>query len=323
MTISIHYVDPKTKAPLRKDHTAYYSETGSVYPIVNQIPRFVDSSQNYTQSFGLQWNKFSKTQIDDTDQKQSETRFFATTNWQPEELAGKSILEAGSGAGRFTRVILEKTSAYLWSFDYSEAVEANWQNNSDIAGGRLHLFQASIYDIPLPEASFDKVFCFGVLQHTPDFEESVKNLIKYAKIGAEIVVDFYPIKGFWTKIHAKYLLRPLTKKMSHQALLNLIEKNIDSLITLFDFLVKVKLGVLTRFLPIVDLRTIPSTVDQQKRREWAILDTFDMFSPEYDNPQRIKDVAAMFERHGAKVTFAGFVKSSAGTSAVVRGVRET
>ncbi|MDR5639475.1 MULTISPECIES: hypothetical protein [unclassified Thermosynechococcus] len=99
MTISIHYVDPKTKAPLRKDHTAYYSETGSVYPIVNQIPRFVDSSQNYTQSFGLQWNKFSKTQIDDTDQKQSETRFFATTNWQPEELAGKSILEAGSVHG--------------------------------------------------------------------------------------------------------------------------------------------------------------------------------------------------------------------------------
>lgn len=87
-----------------------------------------------------------------------------------------------------------------------------------------------------------------------------------------------------------------------------MEKNIDGLITLFDFLVKVKLGVLTRFLPIVDLRTIPSTVDQQKRREWAILDTFDMFSPEDDNSQRIKDVAAMFERHGAKVTFAGFVK---------------
>ncbi|URR35049.1 hypothetical protein NBE99_10425 [Thermosynechococcus sp. HN-54] len=111
--------------------------------------------------------------------------------------------------------------------------------------------------------------------------------------------------------------------MSYQTLLKIIEKNIDSLMTVFDFLVKIKLGVLTRFLPIVDLRTIPSTVDQQKRREWAILDTFDMFSPEYDHPQRIKDVAAMFERNGAKVTFAGFVKSSAGTSAVVRGVRES
>lgn len=42
MTIAIHYVDPKTKVPLRKNDTVYYSETGSVYPIV--------------QSFGLQWN---------------------------------------------------------------------------------------------------------------------------------------------------------------------------------------------------------------------------------------------------------------------------
>lgn len=263
MTISIPYVDPKTKTPLRKDDTAYYSDTGAIYPIINHIPRFVtDPNQNYTQNFGVQWNKFSKTQIDDKNQKQSETRFFATTNWQPEELAGKNILEAGSGAGRFTRVILEKTSAHLWSFDYSEAVEANWQNNSDIAGGRLHLFQASIYEIPLPEASFDKVFCFGVLQHTPDFEASVKNLIKYAKIGAEIVVDFYPIKGFWTKIHAKYLLRPLTKRMSHQTLLSIIERNIDSLMMVFDFLVKVRLGAMTRFLAIVDLRTIPSNLDK-------------------------------------------------------------
>lgn len=32
MTISIPYVDPKTKAPLRKDDAAYYSDTGAIYP---------------------------------------------------------------------------------------------------------------------------------------------------------------------------------------------------------------------------------------------------------------------------------------------------
>jgi len=44
-----------------------------------------------------------------------------------------------------------------------------------------------------------------------------------------------------------------------------------------------------------------------------------MFSPQYDQPQRIKDVAAMFERHGAKVTFADHVDFDGSRPAVVRG----
>ena len=62
--------------------------------------------------------------------------------------------------------------------------------------------------------AFDKVFCFGVLQHTPDFQSSVKALISKTKPGGEVVVDFYPIKGWWTKVHAKYIFRPWTKRMS-------------------------------------------------------------------------------------------------------------
>ncbi len=57
-------------------------------------------------------------------------------------------------------------------------------------------------------------------------------------------------------------------------------------------------------------------------REWVVLDTFDMFSPAYDNPQIIKDVARMFERAGARVTFAGDVFHGGGRAAVVRAVRK-
>jgi len=52
-----------------------------------------------------------------------------------------------------------------------------------------------------------------------------------------------------------------------------------------------------------------------------VLDTFDMLSPEYDNPQRIGTVAKMFERAGAEVTFAGFVDNGTGRAAVVRAVK--
>ncbi len=79
----------------------------------------------------------------------------------------------------------------------------------------------------LPRAQFDKVFCFGVLQHTPDVELSVKTLIDMVKPGGELVVDFYPINGWWTKLNAKYIFRPYTKKLTHEKLFKKIEKNID------------------------------------------------------------------------------------------------
>jgi hypothetical protein len=58
-------------------------------------------------------------------------------------------------------------------------------------------------------------------------------------------------------------------------------------------------------------------------REWIVLDTFDMFSPEHDHPQRVNEVADMFKSNGANVTFAGFVEYEGGFSAaVVRGIKQ-
>jgi hypothetical protein len=161
----------------------------------------------------------------------------------------------------------------------------------------------------------------GVLQHTPSFEASIEALVQKAKKGGEIVVDFYPVRGWWTKLSSKYLLRPVTKRMSHDRLLRLIRSNVGWLIKARRALTRSGLGVLTRFLPIVDLRTLPRGLTPEQRREWAVLDTFDMFSPEYDNPQKIDAIAAMFGRSGAEVTFAGFVDTGTAKTAVVRAVR--
>ena len=96
---------------------------GSVYPIVNGIPRFVTGG-NYADSFGMQWNLHRRTQLDSfTGVPTSRNRLFMATAW-PERLTGEVILEAGSGAGRFTEVLIT-TGAQVYSFDYSAAVEAN------------------------------------------------------------------------------------------------------------------------------------------------------------------------------------------------------
>lgn len=320
MTVKI--INPSNGQELSRTNDELVDQDGVSFPIISGIPR-ICSPDNYTANFGKQWNRFRRTQIDSNEDGQtlSAFRLFSETAWQADQLAGLDILEVGSGAGRFTRALLEQTCANLYSIDYSAAVEANLENNREFARGRLHLFQASIYEMPFPDESFDKVFCLGVLQHTPSFEGSIRELIRKAKKGAEIVVDFYPVRGWWTKLHAKYLFRPITKRMPHDRLLRLIERNIGWLTAADKWLTRVGLGALTRFLPVVHMSTLPANLPPDLEREWAVLDTFDMFSPEYDNPQPVPAVAEMFRRNGAQVTFAGFVDTRTAQTAVVRAVR--
>jgi SAM-dependent methyltransferase len=321
----INLINPYNQLLLRQEAGNYIDEQGNQFPVVNNVLRFVPND-NYTANFGFQWNKFQKTQIDreSLNSGQSKERFFAVTGWDKENLAGKNVLEAGSGAGRFTQIVLDYTKANLYSFDYSDAVSANYRNNGH-HGGRLKLFQASIYDMPFPDNSFDKVFCFGVLQHTPDFEKSLKSLIDKVAPGGELVVDFYPVFGWWTKVHAKYILRPITKKLSHEKLLRKIEKNSGWMISLTTFLNKIGIGkLMNRFIPVCDIKaTLPANLSKEELKEWVILDTFDMYSPEHDHPQRIETVKGWFEKHGMEVSFAGTIPYGGNfKAAVVKGIKK-
>jgi SAM-dependent methyltransferase len=264
---------------------------GIHYPVIGGIPRFV-SAENYAGSFGYQWNIHRKTQLDSyTGLTVSRDRLFAASCW-PERMEGERILEAGSGAGRFTEVLL-KTGADVFSFDYSIAVEANRTNNGNAQN--LHLFQGDIFNIPLPQESFDKVICLGVLQHTPDPERAFKNLTKYVRPGGELVVDLYKA-SILSWLQWKYLLRPVTKRMNKDNLYKLVEISVPILIP-FTRLVRMFLGRAgARFFPIIEYTHLglPSEIN----KDWAILDTFDMYSPAHDHPQSLKTVKKWFSEAG-------------------------
>ncbi len=293
----------------------------SVFPLKNGAYRIVEDD-NYTDNFGFQWNKFAGTQLDKTSHLDiSKLRFFAETELDKTDLTGKDTLEVGSGAGRFTQIILDFTNTDLYSVDFSNAVETNYMNNGP--NDRLHLFQASIYEMPFEKGQFDKVICLGVLQHTPDVERSVQCLIDMAKKGGEVIVDFYPVTGWWTKLQAKYLLRRYSKKMSHEALYKKIDRNIDWLIRTYRFFSKIGLGKLVnRFLPICDINgTLPKGLPYAQLRELCVLDTFDMFSPQYDQPQKISSVVNWFKQYGMEDVWGGFVKYENCRAAVVKGIK--
>jgi len=65
----------------------------------------------------------------------------------------------------------------------------------------------------------------------------------------------------------------------------------------------------------------PTTTPKKERREWCILDTFDMFSPAYDQPQNIRTIQSWFKELGFKNIFAGQVKYNSHFAAVTNGTK--
>lgn len=263
----------------------------ATYPITRGLPRFVPAS-NYADSFGFQWNAHAKTQLDShSGLPISSNRVFEVTSW-PRDMRGQRVLEAGSGAGRFSEVLLD-TGAELVSFDYSTAVDANWANNR--GKGALHLFQGDIFNIPLREASFDKVFCLGVLQHTPDPAKAFKSLTRFVKPGGQLAVDAYT-RSAASLLQWKYLLRPITKRMNKTTLYRCIEVCTPPLVPLAAFFRKVAGRAGGRVLPIIQYAHLG--LPPKLNTQWAILDTFDMYSPAHDHPQSLATVTQWFKDAG-------------------------
>ncbi|MBI4135641.1 class I SAM-dependent methyltransferase [Candidatus Uhrbacteria bacterium] len=243
----------------------------------------------YTNSFGFQWTRHAKTQLDSyVGLPISRNRLFSVTGW-PSHMEGQRILEAGSGAGRFTEVLLS-TGAQVWSFDASEAVEANRANNGH--SPNLHLFQADIFNIPDDIGLFDKVFCLGVLQHTPDPKRAFFELVKFVKPGGEIVIDVYK-KTLFSRLQWKYFLRPFVKWIPDYPLYLITRAAVSMLLPLAIGAYKIMGSFGTRLFPIASYPSLGFPYKLHK--EWSVLDTFDMYSPVYDQPQTLREVKRWFK----------------------------
>ncbi|MGH9775203.1 MAG: methyltransferase domain-containing protein [Candidatus Acidiferrales bacterium] len=265
------------------------------FPVVRGIPRFVPS-ESYASSFGFQWNRFGRIQIDKIMHNNlSRDRFNDTTEW-PSRLEGERILEAGCGAGRFTQLALE-TGAEIFSFDLSNAVDACYQNQDE--SPRLNVFQASIYEIPLRKESFDKIFCLGVLQHCPDVKRAFFSLIPYLKPEGEIVIDVYAMHRGIPPL--KYWVRPFVKHLQPQTLHRLLSWTIPPAFELKKALHKIPaIGAgLGRLVPIGPVSHKPRlNYTDEELKQVKILSAFDMLSPTYDQPQKMEEVQQWFKEAG-------------------------
>lgn len=267
------------------------------YPILNGVPRFVEL-KNYADNFGFEWNRHARTQYDSySGVNVSETRFFGETKWG-RDLTGRVLLEVGCGSGRFT-VHAAATGAMVVSFDYSAAVEANYASNGGTPN--VLIVQADVYRLPFPKGFFDGVFCFGVLQHTPDVRKTFFLLSGYLKSGGRLVADVYrKFGGVKRVLKTKYWVRSITKRLRPAVLYRLTRSYVNFMWPLSRYIHKLPYGKLLNWaLFIADYRGVfPLT--EELLKEWAILDTFDMLSPRYDKPQTLAVFTRWFHEAGLR-----------------------
>ncbi len=264
------------------------------FDIIRHVPRFVPM-ENYASSFGVEWNRHARTQYDSyTGTKISETRFFEETHW-PHELHGETILEVGSGSGRFTEQAAS-TGAMVVSMDYSCAVDANYKSNRHKSN--VLIVQGDIYSMPFRANFFDRLFCIGVLQHTPDVEQAFFSLLKYLKPGGNLAVDVYRYRWWIYLLWARYWVRPITRRIEPEALYKLCERYVNVMWPIARWIHRLPKGrYINSALLIADYKGV-YPLSEEMLKEWAILDTFDGLSAFYEHHQSLRTVRTWFEKAG-------------------------
>jgi SAM-dependent methyltransferase len=179
---------PQHALPLAPHGDHLKCPEGCRFPVLNHIARFVPAA-NYASAFGLQWNYYRTTQLDShTGLTISTDRLKRLLGGAFDVVDGRQVLEAGCGAGRFSELLL-KAGAHLSAVDLSSAVDANYKNCSQFDHYRVS--QASILALPFTPEQFDVVVCIGVIQHTPNPEQTMSALCRQVKPGGLLVIDHY------------------------------------------------------------------------------------------------------------------------------------
>ncbi len=160
------------------------------FPIRGFIPRFFESSF-YADSFGPQWKTFAKTQLDSRQTRESEIRFESEIDWRESELSGKTIIELGSGAGRFVDVVSRLKPKLAIGLDASDAVDAAQANLGD--RDNVFIVQADIFKPPFRSGSFDFAYSIGVMHHTPDPPGAFRKMVELTKLNGRVGVSLYEI----------------------------------------------------------------------------------------------------------------------------------
>jgi SAM-dependent methyltransferase len=262
------------------------SGCGRSYPRIRGAYRFVEQ-QFYTGSFGFQWLKHARTQLDGELSKRSEVDFTYKTGLTQKDLQGKLVLDVGCGMGRYAEVVT-RWGGHVVGIDLSQAVEAAART---LADRNFTVFQADVFNLPFALGSFDYIYSLGVLHHTPNCEQAVKKLPRLLKPGGQLAIWLYDSYNRWYRMSDVY--RKITRRMPPRLLHTLCYGAVPlywvhSALSYIPLLGRPASGFIRYMAP----------MSFDKDPKWRVLDTFDWYSPEYQSKHTYEEVFPWFESCG-------------------------
>jgi ubiquinone/menaquinone biosynthesis C-methylase UbiE len=119
------------------------------------------------------------------------------SNWSDQHMAAraltmagkpKSVLDIPCGAGRFWELLARVPDRYLLAADYSQdMINAALSFQPPHVASRLKTFQTSAFEIKLPDAAIDCVFCMRLLHHYDKKEARAKILQEFHRVSRDTV----------------------------------------------------------------------------------------------------------------------------------------
>jgi SAM-dependent methyltransferase len=256
---------------------------GHRYPVRRGVPRFVPD-QIYSASFGFQWTRFARTQLDSaTGRDESARSFLEKTGVEPAGLRGKTVLDVGCGMGRFMEVCA-RAGARVFGADLSLAVDAARANLRGYPDACV--LQADLFQLPFADGTFDLVYSLGVLHHTPDPRSAFRALPRLVRPGGTLAVWVYSSHLCERLPHLlSVAYRQVTRRLPPERLLSLCRR-------------LAPLGRLHRVPVVGHLTYCLVPVSKHPDPETRVLDTFDWYAPRYQWRHSYRQVGRWFGECG-------------------------
>ena len=289
------------------------------YPIVGGIPRFV-ASDAYVSTFSFEWKRWRRTQFDTASRRTSLETFRESTGREPADLAGKLVLDAGCGAGRYMD-LAARAGAQVVGVDLSSAVEVAHENLGKLSN--CHFVQADLLQLPFPVQTFDFIYSIGVLHHTPSTRESFARLVPTLKPGGEMTIWVYPLRRLTETF--RYFPERVNEVLANDVNFRVPPKwqgTVRRLAPVLDWTMEtsstIQRSLTTRLpprwlywlchlsIPLYYVYRIPlfypfrlvTKIAMHPEAEWRVLDTFDWYSPRYQWKHTYQELQSWFQEAG-------------------------
>ncbi len=272
---------------------------GTTYPVGNGVPNLVPAPQrasHVAESFGFEWGThhqggFERGTVFGRKIEEQVQYFFEGLAISEKDLPGKRILDAGCGSGILTMEIARRyPQTEVVGLDIMPAIHDVYRSGGQLAN--LHVIQASVLEPPFPSASFDFLWCNGVIHHTGDSRRAFQSLTSVVKNGGRAYFWVYE-KKLSPMVGLREVLRPVgLTRWNHRFLYHFCQ-----VLAFFTWLAVSLLRPLGQ-LRFVQQHTHLKILTRARGFDELALTWFDVLSPLYRDTFTQREFESWFQEHG-------------------------